>query len=126
MSVSPSDNPEEAKRREAEVMMRQKALMVLLDQDARQRLMNIRMVKPELAMAVENYLITAASSGKLNRALSDEELKQLLINLQQPKKQFRINRSCFSIFFDVYRLLDKMTVIKLVKNSKITSSTVIL
>ena len=93
MSVSPSDNNgEEAKKREAEAMMRQKALMVLLDQDARQRLMNIRMVKPELAMAVENYLITAASSGKLNRALSDEELKQLLINLQQPKKQFRINR----------------------------------
>jgi programmed cell death protein 5 len=93
MSVPPSDNPEESKRREAEGMMRQKALMVLLDQDARQRLMNIRMVKPELAMAVENYLITAASAGKLNRALSDEELKQLLINLQQPKKQFRINRA---------------------------------
>jgi programmed cell death protein 5 len=93
MSVSPSDNQEDAKRREAEAMMRQKALMVLLDQDARQRLMNIRMVKPELAMAVENYLITAASAGKLNRALSDEELKQLLINLQQPKKQFRINRA---------------------------------
>jgi len=93
MSVPPSDNPEEAKRREAEGMMRQKALMVLLDQDARQRLMNIRMVKPELAIAVENYLITAASAGKLNRALSDEELKQLLINLQQPKKQFRINRA---------------------------------
>jgi programmed cell death protein 5 len=92
MSVSPSDNPEEEKRREAELMMRQKALMVLLDQDARQRLMNIRMVKPELALAVENYLITAASGGKLNRALTDEELKQLLINLQQPKKQFKIDR----------------------------------
>ncbi|HYY85953.1 MAG TPA: DNA-binding protein [Nitrososphaeraceae archaeon] len=92
MSVSPSDNPEEAKRREAELAMRQKALMVLLDQDARQRLMNIRMVKPDLALAVENYLITAASSGKLSRALTDEELKQLLINLQQPKKQFKINR----------------------------------
>jgi programmed cell death protein 5 len=92
MSVSPSDNSEEAKRREAELAMRQKALMVLLDQDARQRLMNIRMVKPDLALAVENYLITAASSGKLNRALTDVELKQLLINLQQPKKQFKINR----------------------------------
>jgi programmed cell death protein 5 len=92
MSVSPSDNPEEVKRREAELAMRQKALMVLLDQDARQRLMNIRMVKPDLALAVENYLITAASSGKLNRALTDDELKQLLINLQQPKKQFKINR----------------------------------
>jgi programmed cell death protein 5 len=54
--------------------------------------MNIRIVKPDLALAVENYIITAASSGKLNRALTDDELKQLLINLQQPKKQFKINR----------------------------------
>ena len=93
MSVSPSDNnAEEARKREAEAMMRQKVLMVLLDQDARQRLTNIRMVKPELALAVENYLISSASTGKLNRALTDEELKQLLVNLQQPKKQFKINR----------------------------------
>lgn len=93
MSVSPSDNnAEEARKREAEAMMRQKVLLVLLDQNARQRLTNIRMVKPELALAVENYLISSASTGKLNRALSDEELKQLLVNLQQPKKQFKINR----------------------------------
>ncbi|HKX20975.1 MAG TPA: DNA-binding protein [Nitrososphaeraceae archaeon] len=93
MSVSPSENnAEEARKREAETMMRQKVLMVLLDQDARQRLMNIRMVKPDLALAVENYLISSASTGKLNRALTDEELKQLLVNLQQPKKQFKINR----------------------------------
>ena len=93
MSVSPSDNnAEEARKREAEAMMRQKVLMVLLDQDARQRLTNVRMVKPDLALAVENYLISSASTGKLNRALSDEELKQLLVNLQQPKKQFKINR----------------------------------
>ncbi|HEY1247646.1 MAG TPA: DNA-binding protein [Nitrososphaera sp.] len=54
--------------------------------------MNIRIVKPELAAAVENYLISAASSGRLTRALTDEEFKRLLINLQQPKKDFRINR----------------------------------
>jgi len=93
MSVSPSDNnAEEARKREAEAMMRQKVLMVLLDQEARQRLTNVRMVKPDLALVVENYLISSASTGKLNRALSDEELKQLLVNLQQPKKQFKINR----------------------------------
>ena len=93
MSVSPSDNnAEEARKREAEAMMRQKVLMVLLDQEARQRLTNVRMVKPDLALAVENYLISSASTGKLNRALSDEELKQLLVNLQQPNKQFKINR----------------------------------
>jgi programmed cell death protein 5 len=67
-------------------------LMVLLDENARQRLMNIRIVKPDLAAAVENYLISAASTGRLSRALTDEELKKLLINLQQPKKDFKINR----------------------------------
>lgn len=88
-----SDEGEEARRREAEATaMRQRVLQVLLDPQARQRLMNIRLVKPELAAAVENYLINAASSGRLNRMLSDEELKQLLIRLQQPKKEFKIDR----------------------------------
>jgi programmed cell death protein 5 len=91
-SPQPQSNDEEARRREAEAAMRQKALMVLLDPNARQRLMNIRIVKPDLAAAVENYVISAASTGRLNRALTDEELKRLLINLQQPKKDFKINR----------------------------------
>ena len=83
MSVSqPQNNDEEIRKKEAEAAVRQKALMLLLDTNARQRLMNIRMVKPELAAAVENYLISAASAGRLNRALTDYELKQLLINLQ--------------------------------------------
>jgi programmed cell death protein 5 len=86
------NNDEEFKRREAENAMRQKAIMMLLDQNARQRLTNIRIVKPELAMAVENYLINSASTGRLNRAITDEELKQLLTSMHQPKKEFRINR----------------------------------
>ena len=90
---TPQPNDEEARRREAEAAaMRQRALMVLLDPEARQRLMNIRIVKPELATAVENYLINAASTGRLNRALTDDELKQILLSLQQPKRDFKINR----------------------------------
>ncbi len=72
--------------------MRQRVLQVVLDPQARQRLMNIRLVKPDLAAAVENYLINAASSGRINRPLTDEELKQLLIRIQQPKKDFKIER----------------------------------
>jgi len=72
--------------------MRQRVLQVVLDPEARQRLMNIRLVKPDLAAAVENYLINAASSGRINRPLTDEELKQLLIRIQQPKKDFKIER----------------------------------
>jgi programmed cell death protein 5 len=94
MSLPQNNNPsEEDRKREADAdAMRQKVLMVLLDASARQRLANVRMVKPELANAVENYLVNAASSGRLNRALTDDELKQILLSIQSPKKDFKINR----------------------------------
>jgi programmed cell death protein 5 len=92
MSIPQQPNDEEGRRREAETAMRQRVLQVVLDPQARQRLMNIRLVKPELAASVENYLINAASSGRINRPLTDEELKQLLLRIQQPKKDFKIER----------------------------------
>jgi programmed cell death protein 5 len=92
-SQPPQPNDEEARKREAEAAaMRQRVLQVVLDPQARQRLMNIRLVKPELAMAVENYLISSASSGRLNRPLTDEEFKQLLLRIQQPKREFKFER----------------------------------
>ncbi|HEX9677197.1 DNA-binding protein [Nitrososphaera sp.] len=90
MSV-PQPGDEEARKREAEAM-RQRVLLSLLDPEARQRLTNIRLVKPDLAAAVENYLISAASSGRLNRPLSDAELKQILLSIQQPKRDFKFDR----------------------------------
>jgi programmed cell death protein 5 len=86
-------NEEETRRRDAEAeAIRQRVLLVLLEPPARQRLANVRIVKPELAAAVENYLVNAASTGRLNRALNDEELKQILLNIQAPKRDFKINR----------------------------------
>lgn len=90
-SHQPSD--EEIRKQQAEAeAMKQKALMMLLDIQARQRLTNIKMVKPDLAAAVENYLLNAASTGRLNRAITDNELKQILLSIQQPKREFKINR----------------------------------
>jgi len=93
-SSQPSQpNDEEIRRREAEAAtMRQRVLQVVLDPQARQRLMNIRLVKADLAQTVENYLISAASSGRINRPLTDDELKLLLLRIQQPKKEFRFER----------------------------------
>jgi programmed cell death protein 5 len=86
-------NEEETRKRDAEAeAIRQRVLLVLLEPAARQRLANVRIVKPELASAVENYLVNAASTGRLNRALNDEELKQILLNIQAPKRDFKINR----------------------------------
>ncbi|HKO64249.1 MAG TPA: DNA-binding protein [Candidatus Nitrosocosmicus sp.] len=90
-SHQPSDDEIRRQQAEAEAM-KQKALAMLLDVEARQRLMNVKMVKPELASAVENYLLNAASTGRLNRAITDDELKQILSTIQQPKRDFKINR----------------------------------
>ncbi len=90
-SHQPSDD--EIRRQQAEgEAMKQKALGMLLDVEARQRLMNVKMVKPDLASAVENYLLNAATTGRLNRAITDDELKQILSTIQQPKRDFKINR----------------------------------
>ncbi len=90
-SHQPSDDEVRRQQAEAEAM-KQKALTMLLDVEARQRLMNVKMVKPELASAVENYLLNAATTGRLNRAITDNELKQILSTIQQPKRDFKINR----------------------------------
>jgi len=91
MSNSNVDNEKEPS--EAEVAsMKEQALRTLLSSQARLRLNNIRMVKPELATMVENYLIGMASQGKLNTQITDDQLKQILQSIQQPKHDFKINR----------------------------------
>ncbi|MEE8132992.1 MAG: DNA-binding protein [Nitrososphaerales archaeon] len=84
--------PEEEKQKEMEAKMaRERVLRVMLTPEARQRLTNIRMVKQDLAKAVEDYLLSMASQGKLNKALTDDELRKILASVQQPKRDFKIN-----------------------------------
>ncbi|MBI5697116.1 MAG: DNA-binding protein [Thaumarchaeota archaeon] len=67
-------------------------LKQLLSPEARLRLNNVRMVKPDLAGLVENYLIGMASQGKLRSQITDDQLKQILLSVQQPKRDFKIER----------------------------------
>ena len=67
-------------------------LKQILSGEARLRLNNVKMVKPELANLVENYLLGLASQGKAQGQITDEQLKQILMSAQQPKKDFKINR----------------------------------
>jgi programmed cell death protein 5 len=84
----PPDQQQEAQiAAQKEMILRQ-----LLSSEARLRLNNVRMVKPDLASLVENYLIGMASQGRLNSQISDEQLKQILMSVQQPKRDFKINR----------------------------------
>ena len=72
--------------------LKENALKTLLTADARLRLNNVKMVKPDLAATVENYLLGLASQGRLKSQVSDDQLKQILLSIQQPKRDFKINR----------------------------------
>ena len=67
-------------------------LKQILSSEARLRLNNVKMVKPDLANMVENYLLGLASQGKAPGQITDDQLKQILLSAQQPKKDFKINR----------------------------------
>jgi programmed cell death protein 5 len=67
-------------------------LKQVLSPEARMRLNNIKMVKSELSDLVEQYLIGMATQGKIHGQLTDEQLKQILLSIQQPKRDFKINR----------------------------------
>jgi len=67
-------------------------LKQLLTSEARLRLNNVKMVKPELANMVENYLLGLASQGRSPGQITDDQLKQILLSAQQPKRDFKINR----------------------------------
>ena len=88
----PNADDIERSDRDAETSQKEQLLKQILSSEARFRLNNIKMVKPELAKLVENYLINIVSQGKIGHQISDEQLKQLLRSVQQPKRDFKINR----------------------------------
>ena len=86
-----NDQYQDNKNNELEAQKEQ-ILKQILSSEARSRLNNIKMVKPELSDLVEQYLIGMATQGKLPGQLSDDQLKQILLSIQQPKRDFKINR----------------------------------
>lgn len=72
--------------------MREGVLRMALTSDARERLSNVRMVRPDLAQSIEEYVIQLASAGRLKKALDDEQVKQMLASLQEKKRDIKIRR----------------------------------
>lgn len=72
--------------------LREGLLRMALTSEARQRLANVRMVKPELANSIEEYIVQLASSGKLKQVVGDEQVKQMLQALQGQRRETKIRR----------------------------------
>ncbi len=88
-------NEENARREEEERKALQKEkqdlLKRLLTPEAIQRLSNVRLARPEVAENVENQIISLAQTGRLNRMITDSELKAILARLTE-KREIRIER----------------------------------
>jgi programmed cell death protein 5 len=73
-------------------MQKQALLRQILSPEARQRLTNLKMIKPEFTEQLELQLIQLTQTGKLPIPLSDAQLKQILIQLQSQKREPKIRR----------------------------------
>lgn len=71
---------------------KQALLRTILTPEARQRLTNIRMVRPEFAEQLELQLIQLAQTGRLRTPLTDDQLKDILRRMQNQKRDFTIRR----------------------------------
>jgi programmed cell death protein 5 len=71
---------------------KQALLRKILSSEARQRLTNLKMVRPEFTEQLELQLIQLAQQGKLPIPLSDAQLKQILVQLQSQKRETTIRR----------------------------------
>jgi len=93
MSYPNQDDENKTQEKDSQLKA-QKEMMLkqVLSSEARLRLNNVRMVKPDLADLVENYILNLSVQGKISGQISDDQLKQILSSAQQPKHDFKFNR----------------------------------
>ena len=66
-------------------------LRQILTEEARQRLANVKLVRPQLAEAVELRLIQLAQQGAIQGKLTDAQLKEILRKIQGQQRETKID-----------------------------------
>lgn len=84
-------------QQEVEVQQRleaqkQSMLRRILTSEARQRLTNLKLARPQFASQIELQLIQIAQQGRINLPITDKQLKEILRRLQPTKRDIKIRR----------------------------------
>ncbi|CCE83756.1 Piso0_004343 [Millerozyma farinosa CBS 7064] len=75
--------------------MKLSMLSQILEPSARERLSRVRIVRPDRADAVEQYIIKLASMGSLGRRLSEDDVVEILEGLTRDEKKHTNNQIVF-------------------------------
>ncbi|MBS7251124.1 MAG: DNA-binding protein [Candidatus Freyarchaeota archaeon] len=80
---------QERAQREYETQ-KQAVLRQILTPEARSRLTNLKIVKPDFADQIELQLIQLAQAGRITSPLTDEQLKNILRQLQERRRDIKV------------------------------------
>ena len=86
---------QQAQQQEAQAQFEAQKTQILgqiLTPEARNRLANLRLTKPELVNQIELQLIQSAQAGSLRGKVTDEQLKVLLKQIAGQKREIKITR----------------------------------
>ena len=81
-----------AQAREQQLAQRQLILRQILTPEARERLGRIELAYPDLTESIESQLIALAQSGRVQKVIDDETLRQILTRLIPKKREIKIER----------------------------------
>ena len=85
----------QAQQQEAQAQFEAQKKQILgqiMTPEARQRLANLKLTKPEMVGQIEIQLIQSAQAGSLRGKVTDEQLKVLLRQIAGQKREIKITR----------------------------------
>ena len=88
---SSAQAPQQEAHRQFEAQKKQMIAQIMTS-EARNRLANLRLTKPELVDQIEMQLIQSAQAGSLRGKVTDDQLKVLLRQIAGQKREIKITR----------------------------------
>ena len=86
-----SQKQQEAQKKQHEEQ-KKAILRSIMTTDAKQRLSNIKLARPQVGEQIEQQLIMLAQSGRLQQKITDAQLRELLRKIMPKKRDINIKR----------------------------------
>ncbi len=83
---------EEKLKLQQQILQIENQTKLYLDKQALSRYGNIKAANPEKALQITIMLHKAIQSGQINQKLTDSQFKEILIQIQNTKKDFKFKR----------------------------------